>query len=58
MKCWIVCEECEDPFYEGHPTGIVFLDEAQAEEYIKSHGRLHSLYLERGYVEQPTTTEV
>ena len=34
MKVWIVCEPCEDRFYSGSPTGIVFTDKAKAEHYI------------------------
>ena len=46
-KCWIVCEECDDPYYEGHPTGMVFLSEALAKEYVGDDKRL---YLEEGYI--------
>ena len=34
MKVWIVCEPCEDHFYAGSPTGVVFTDKAKAEQYI------------------------
>lgn len=34
MKVWIVCEECDDGYYEPHPTGEVFTDEAKAKAYI------------------------
>lgn len=35
MKVWIVCRPCDDPYYDGHTTGVVFADKAKAEEYIK-----------------------
>lgn len=34
MKCWIVCRPCDDSYYEGHATGVVFIDEAKAKAYI------------------------
>lgn len=36
MKVWIVCEECDDRYYEPHPTGEVFTDEAKAKAYIEA----------------------
>ena len=35
MKCWIVCRTCDDPYYAGHPIGVVFTDKAKAESFIK-----------------------
>lgn len=46
FECWIVCEKCDDPYYEGHPTGIVFMDKALAEEWIDGK---QTLYIERGF---------
>ena len=53
-KCWIVCEECDDPYYEGHPTGMVFLSEALAKEYVGDDKRL---YLEQGYITEEVNHE-
>jgi hypothetical protein len=36
MKVWIVVEECEDGYYEPHPTGEVFTDEAKAKAYVEA----------------------
>lgn len=56
VRCWIVCESCGDPFHDGNPTGMVFTDEAKAQEYIEhanSEGDTgeHDLYLQKGYLE-------
>lgn len=57
-ECWIVCRPCDDPHYGGHPTGMVFTDEAQAIAYIdEQNGGPYddspdwcdwALYLEKG----------
>ena len=57
MEVWIVCRPCDDPYYEGHATGIVFTDKAKAEMYIlEKNGQAEetneywnsALYLEKG----------
>jgi hypothetical protein len=46
MKVWIVCEPCEDTYYDGHPTGEVFTDKAKAEQYIaEKNGDPNDSYL-------------
>jgi len=35
MKIWIVCRPCDDPYYAGHATGVVFADKKKADAYIK-----------------------
>jgi len=35
MKVWIVCRPCDDPYYAGHPTGLVFTDKEKAEAHLK-----------------------
>ena len=52
IKCWIVCKECDDPYYEGHPNGMVFVSEALAKEYV---GDDKQLYLEEGYITMEDT---
>jgi len=60
VRCWIVCRPCSDPYYNGHPTGMVFDDEAKAKEYIehangpRSEGDTgeHDLYLQKGCLER------
>jgi hypothetical protein len=52
-RCWIVCVESNDLIEYGQPTGMVFLNEAQAKEYIA--GR-KGLFLERGYINQEEET--
>jgi len=34
MKVWIVCRPCDDPYYDGHPTGVVFTDKTKADAHI------------------------
>jgi len=53
-RCWIVCRDQEDTFYEGSPTGMVFTDEEQAKAYIQGQS---DLYLEKGYLNEPETEE-
>ena len=52
MNCWIVCEPCEDAYYAGYPTGKVFLNKANAEEYLKNENRSvlspYALYIVEG----------
>ena len=58
-RCWIVCKPCSDPYYDGHPTGMVFTDEVKAKEYLeRANGPLsegdtgeHDYYLQKGYLE-------
>ena len=45
IECWIVCEKCNNPHYDGNPTGIVFMDKALAEQWVDSK---KTLYIERG----------
>ena len=33
-KLWIVCRPCEDSYYKGSPTGVVFLSKADADAYL------------------------
>jgi len=33
-KLWIVCRPCEDSYYRGSPTGVVFLSRADADAYL------------------------
>lgn len=57
MKVWIVCRPCDDPYYEGHPTGLVFTDKEKAEDYLRDRNGepkdtkeylISALYLEKG----------
>ena len=57
MKVWIVCRPCDDPYYEGHPTGLVFTDKEKAEAYLRDRNGEpdgteayfnSALYLEKG----------
>lgn len=59
MKCWIICRPCDDPYYEGHPHGAVFTDEAKAKAFIAEINgtpedtqfwRDTALYLEEGEI--------
>lgn len=59
VNCWIVCRECDDPYYEGHPTGVVFLSEARAKEYLADYvaDGCETLYIEKGYVMDTNETK-
>ena len=46
IECWIVCEKCNNPHYDGNPTGIVFMDKALEEQWIDGK---QTLYIERGF---------
>ena len=45
VKVWLVCEECDDNYYEPHPTGLVFTDEAKAKAYVDEVNRNPKLML-------------
>ena len=57
MEVWIVCRPCDDPYYDGHATGVVFADKNKAEAYIREKNGApedtndywnSALYLEKG----------
>ena len=40
-KLWIVCRPCEDSYYRGSPTGVVFLSRADADAYLLKYNGPH-----------------
>jgi len=58
-RVWIICKPCEDHYYAGSPTGMVFLEEEDAKEYLRGannpaqepHDTQLELYSVKGYLQ-------
>lgn len=43
-KIYLVCRECDDTYYAGHPTKLAFFDKKIAEEFINSMTELDDIW--------------